>query len=287
MLCSLGTACCLILGSAAARAQANGADYCGLRLVSEGGALVPGTTVVLGLVFEHKPGWHSYQPSQNDSGSEAQFVWSVPEGVQVGTPIWPAGHRSVNPGQILDHVYESKVLVMVPVSISNDVPIGGSVTLGAQVEWLVCDSERCVPAFAEVSLTLPVQAEQRPSEHAGAFEEARAGFGTLLTGSGGQGVRLTWEGRVLKAQADGPIEFIPGPGCAHVRNLIETGTDESGALHLDFSAAEPEEVVTGWFRVQERSTAQTKGQSTGHSGLWLLRTRVGEPPRLNAGGPVH
>ncbi len=124
-------------------------------LIADVARLVPGSTATLGLAFTIEPKWHIYWNGRNDSGTEPKAEWTLPDGIAVQPMLWPAPKRHVLPGDILDHIYEGNVILLVPVTISPTLKPGSTVTIRAKVDWLVCH-EMCVPEDAEVSITLPV-----------------------------------------------------------------------------------------------------------------------------------
>lgn len=124
-------------------------------LIADVSTLTPGGSATLGLAFTIQPKWHIYWNGRNDSGTEPTAEWKVPPGVTIEPMLWPAPKRHVLPGDILDHVYENQVILLVPVRIAETVKPGQSLTLTTKVQWLVCD-EACVPEEAELSITLPV-----------------------------------------------------------------------------------------------------------------------------------
>lgn len=240
-----------------------------VSLRAERDALVPGTTALIGLEFRLEPGWHTYADSQNDTGSPAAVTWEA-EGVSIGPLAWPAGERYIQPGDILDHVYEGTVLVTASVDVPADLAIGSSVTITGSLEWLVCNADQCVPGFGEVSIALPVRDQNAPTEHAALFDAARDSFGTLLTGSRTDPVRLEWDDRTLVARGEGRLAFVPGTGCAPVADLLASGEGEN-ELRLRIPDGDGDEApVVGWILTGDGSRAQR----------WIVRTRVGEAPGL-------
>lgn len=247
-----------------------GAAHSRVTLVSERDALVPGETAMLGLLFEIEAGWHIYQASQNDTGLEPMVEWSASVDLGFGSIQWSAGHRFTQPGEILDHGYEGSVLLMVPVEVPSSLALGGDVSIAGSVEWLACDAERCVPGSAEVSVTLPVRGSSVAGEHSGAFEAAREAMGRPLDESGGR-VTIAWEGTtmVVRSADAARISFVPGEGSARVRGLFGSGASEGGSLRLAFASGEGP--VVGWIRVEGV-------EGGGASGVWRVRTRLGEAP---------
>ncbi len=255
-----------------------------VSLVCESDALVPGSTTMLAAVIEIDKGWHTYADSVNDSGSQLIASWSLPEGLEIGEPIWTASHRYVQAGGILDHVYENKAVVMFPVNVTSAVPIGDDAVISASFEWLVCDANLCLPQFAEVSIALPVQSRNEFSSHAGVFEEARKQLGKLATGARGDAILIQWQldTLVISNALGYELEFIPGPGCAKPEGLLESGHSDTGTLELTFDFdAHPRAEVVGWVRLLQ---PKAKRLPPVESDLYLVRLEQGKGPTRILGG---
>lgn len=151
-------ACLLGLSGHAALAQELDANEVSkVRLIGESAKAAPGQTVLLGLHFELADHWHIYWDGRNDTGFPATVDWTLPEGVSVGPMLWPTPSRYISPGNILDHVYEGRPTILVPLTIDADVEVGTKLTISGQVEWLVC-RDVCLPGFGAVSLDLEIAA---------------------------------------------------------------------------------------------------------------------------------
>jgi len=254
------------------------------RLVCETKALVPGTSSMLAVVFDLDKGWHSYADSVNDSGSPMLVTWALPDGVEVGEPIWTASHRHISEGGILDHIYEDRAIVMFPINVTSQVRAGEDVTISASLEWLVCDANRCLPQFAETSIELPVRNTSDRGADAGLFDQARKDTGKLATGAKNDAIMFDWHGDTLLISSvlGYGLEFIPGPGCAKPLDLIERGASDKGELELKFDFDhDPHAEVIGWVRLIE-----PKGKRLPAIGedLYLVRLERGKGPTRILGG---
>ncbi len=107
----------------------------------------------LGVEFDIAPGWHIYWPGQNDSGYAPSVEWTLPEGFTVGELQWPTPKRYILPGDILDHTYEGRVILLAKLTAPATIQDGESVPIAAKVAWLECE-EGCVPREAEVGIDL-------------------------------------------------------------------------------------------------------------------------------------
>jgi len=254
-----------------------------VTLVAEAVGLSPDTTSTLAFIFELDEGWHTYADSVNDTGSPLLIFWALPDGVEVGEPIWPASHRYVQAGGLLDHVYEDKLVITLPVSVDADVELGSEAVISASLEWLVCDDSVCVPQFAEVSVSLPVVRSAANGTNAGIIADARKHAGKLLTGARDDSVMVDWQNDtlILSNVLGYGMSFIPGPGCIKPIELLTRGHSDTGRLELKFDFnEEPRGIVEGWVRLHE-----IKGRNAVpiNDDLYLVRLKRGQKPMLILG----
>lgn len=130
------------------------APHTRIELVAEQSRVVPGRTIHLGLRFQMEKGWHIYWVNPGDSGEPPHVQWKIPAGFQAGAIEWPAPQRLLAPS-IVDYGYQNEVLLMAPLRVPENLKQGAIVTIAANVNWLVC-REICIPAKAQVELTLPI-----------------------------------------------------------------------------------------------------------------------------------
>jgi thiol:disulfide interchange protein DsbD len=214
--------------------------------VAERPGVMPGGTVWVGVRFEIKDGWHTYWPGQNDTGFGTEITPSGPEGVSFGPTAWPAPHRYTAPGDILDHVHESEVTALVPVTAPADAAIGSSLDLSFDLAWLVCKLV-CIPGWETVTLSLPV-VEATPGTDAsvaGVFAAARA---RIPVKNDGRAVSIEWDeaaedadGRTVRLRASGAsrMAFYPDDAGDRVVGLLRDGEAASEELVLRLNGQEP------------------------------------------------
>ena len=258
-------------------------SHSSVTLVAESNGLVPNTTSTIAFEFELDTGWHTYADSVNDTGSPLLIFWSLPDGVEVGEPIWPASHRYVQAGGLLDHVYEDKLVVRLPVSTDADVELGSDAVISVSLEWLVCDDSKCVPQYAEVSISLPVVISASDGKNAGVIADARNEAGKLLTGGRNDSVMVDWQNDtlVLNNVLGYGMSFIPGPGCIEPIELLTRGHSDSGRLQLRFNFdEEPRGVVEGWVRLHKIEGVNAVPIK---DDLYLVRLKRGQKPMLILG----
>ena len=144
----------LLAAGPALAASKHTSTHSEVTLVSEQSSVDPSGTVWLGLHIRTKPGWHTYWQNPGDSGQATRISWSLPDGVSAGDIRWPLPQK-FSLGPVSGFGYKDETLLMVPVSVGENVKAGQSVTVTAEAGWLVC-AEVCIPEQAKLTLSLPV-----------------------------------------------------------------------------------------------------------------------------------
>jgi DsbC/DsbD-like thiol-disulfide interchange protein len=193
-----------------AAAQDSGAGNARVQLVSGPRPPQLGESVLLGVRFEIRPGWHIYWKNPGGAGLATDVQWRLPAGVEAGELQWPVPVAFTQSGDIPGYGYEGGVVLAAELRSSRAVPDGAVV--GATVSWLACN-DVCVlgsaeleapwaevavdPGFSDWSESLPR-----------ALDASRAPF-TLTTqggvAAGTIGLWLQWQ------TAPQPVEFFPNP----------------------------------------------------------------------------
>ncbi|MCC6680216.1 MAG: hypothetical protein IT445_04855 [Phycisphaeraceae bacterium] len=210
-------------------------------LISEQAAVAPGQTLTVGLLLEPDEHWHTYWQNPGDSGLATSIRWTLPEGYEAGDIQWPAPQLFRLPGPILNFGYEGPVLLLTQIKVPAEAP-GDSVTIQAAARWLTCSPDACLPGKANLTLTLPLTAQNPPSNAAAAaqFDAARADMPRAVEGDEIK-VDFNAEARfiLLSFTLDQPIEpeqifFFAADG-QHIQaqpGLIERVKDNTYAIAL-------------------------------------------------------
>lgn len=128
-----------------------------VTLLASRDSLANGEPLSIGLQFQMEKGWHIYWVNPGDSGEPPRIQWQLPAGFHAGAIQWPAPQRLTAPS-IMDYGYENDVLLFAPLTVPANLRNGGSATIAAKVDWLVC-REMCIPGKVQLSLTLPVNSK--------------------------------------------------------------------------------------------------------------------------------
>jgi DsbC/DsbD-like thiol-disulfide interchange protein len=142
-----------------------------VELLAEQQSIQPGHGILLGLHFRLEKGWHIYWINPGDSGEPPRLEWHLPAGLRAGAIEWPAPSRLPIP-PLVDYGYEGEVLLPVPIESTSALAGRSEATLAADMRAIVC-REVCIPAKAQLALSLPVRAEP-PRESAATLDLFRA-----------------------------------------------------------------------------------------------------------------
>ncbi|MEP5938460.1 MAG: thioredoxin family protein [Erythrobacter sp.] len=124
------------------------------RLVSDGPARA-GETVTLAIVFNPvAPEWHGYWENPGDAGLGMQLEWDLPEGWEVGEPLYPIPQKLMI-ADLMNHIFEGEYAVLVPVSVPEDFTASGAVPISVNGQWLACTDAICVPEGSTLTMFLP------------------------------------------------------------------------------------------------------------------------------------
>lgn len=137
------------------------------RLVAEHGSAVPGESVDLALVFDIRPGWHTYWRNPGDSGEAPRIDWRLPEGVRAGPIRWPYPEL-IRVGPLANYGYSGRALHLIRLHIPVDWPNDRPLEVLADVSWLACE-EQCIPESGALALT--IQSSERAASPDPAVEE--------------------------------------------------------------------------------------------------------------------
>jgi thiol:disulfide interchange protein DsbD len=142
-----------------------------VSLLSEQSTLVPGTQLMLGVLFEPEQDWHTYWRNPGDSGEAPTIKWQTLAPLSFGEIQWPIP-QAIPVAHLVNYGYEGQNLLMVAVDIPNELALGQNIEIFADVSWLVC-KEDCIPGWATLKIDLPVASDPVFSEHRPLFSQAR------------------------------------------------------------------------------------------------------------------
>jgi DsbC/DsbD-like thiol-disulfide interchange protein len=209
-----------------------GNEHAKARLVSERQALTPGATNDLGVTFEIADGWHLYWKGTNDTGFPINVDLVLPEGYTLGEIQWPAPKRYLVPGGMLDHVYEGRVTLVLPVHVPSDA--SGEVRIYGTTEFLVCQ-DVCLPGGGPLELTIAVGGDGAAKESSDArrFAEARQRIPKPLPR---ENPPISWrlDGNVMEITSlqGKTLSFYPAEDCIELEDARADAVTKTGKLRL-------------------------------------------------------
>ncbi len=233
-----------MIHSSFAHADTPAEAHVSARLISETTALRAGSDSTIGVSLTIAKDWHIYGDTFNDTGMTPRFSWTVPQGVKVGEPIFPAPHRHVSPGDILDHIYEGTVTILFPVHVSASATIPKDATLGVSVDLLVC-SNACIPETATASMPLSITRSTVPSETSEdrpLFAATRERLPTRIS-TQKPVVKAAPTSLTLSVPRATSLTFYPATDIPTPINLIVDGVASKDVLTIRFEAPESETEV--------------------------------------------
>ena len=122
-----------------------------------GGPYGSATMTYAGIEIAMPAGWKTYWRSPGDSGVPPEFDWSASENLGSATVYYPAPHRLVDKGGVNIGYKDHVVLPIVVHAKDPTIPV----TLKIKAAYGVC-KEICVPAEAELQLTVPPDSADSP-----------------------------------------------------------------------------------------------------------------------------
>ncbi len=136
-------------------AQQDPTPHSEAELISEVSAVRAGEPFTIGLLITLDEGWHTYWKNAGDAGNGVLMDWTLPEGFTVDSLRYPVPERIPYP-PLMNYGYYDEVVLLATVTPPADLA-AGSVEFAAVADFLVC-ADVCIPATANVDLTLPVRA---------------------------------------------------------------------------------------------------------------------------------
>lgn len=234
----------LAAGAPAHAASGDDGEHVRVKLISEQASLIAGRVNWLGVQFDIDPGWHLYWKGQNDTGFPIEVTPEFPEGYAAGEMLWPVPTRHVLPGDLLDYIYEKRVVLLLPVSVPKLAAPGERGRLKVKCAWMVCQNS-CIAGTGDASVELPVVGagtEPMKSAAAEVFSETRDRLPKPAPPDGSV-LKTEWKDSTLVVTSGKgrKLAFYPLEESAKLTNAIRDGASSSGRLDLHFE--EPARVV--------------------------------------------
>ena len=136
--------------------------------IAESSACEPGKPLKTAIRMVHEPGWHSYWINPGEAGITTTVEWKPPTGWKCGDLGFPAPTRFLT-SNLAGFGYGGTVLF--PVTVTPPADFTGTARLSAEISWLACGEQGCVPGKVEIHLDLEAGG-MKPTDDAGAIHSA-------------------------------------------------------------------------------------------------------------------
>jgi thiol:disulfide interchange protein/DsbC/DsbD-like thiol-disulfide interchange protein len=172
------------------------------ELIAETNRPAPGKTLTLALAMTPERDWHGYWKNPGDAGMETRVIWTLPEGVTAGALEYPVPHRLLLAG-LMNYIYESAYAHLVQLEIPAGLTPATKLPIRAEVDWLACTKEICVPEKATLALDLIVGDVAVQPANRSRFDAYRAAMPQPL----GQPARFAMAGDRFRIAIPVPTDF--------------------------------------------------------------------------------
>lgn len=126
-------------------------------LISEEESIQPNRPFWVATHLKLQDHWHAYWKNPGDAGMPPSIEWKLPPGFSAEEAQFPYPQR-FKTGQMVGFGYEDEVVLLTkitpPLNLTTE-----SVAISAELSWVVCSDDTCLPGDANVSLSLPVKEE--------------------------------------------------------------------------------------------------------------------------------
>ena len=137
------------------QAQFDGPSRVQADIYSEVTSIQPGSSFKTAITLKIDKGWHIYWRNSGDTGLSTSIEWRLPEGFTVKSLEWPYPER-ISEEHLVVYGWHGTKTFLAEIYADESVQTGRSVTIGADISWLVC-ADVCVPGDAGVQIDLPVK----------------------------------------------------------------------------------------------------------------------------------
>jgi thiol:disulfide interchange protein DsbD len=213
-------------------------------LLADTDAIEPGKPFRVGVHLKMDPHWHVYWINPGDSGVATSVEWKLPPGFTAGELQWPTPNKFDIPGGMVNYGYEDEVLLMATITPPEKIE-SQNIEIGADVSWLVCTAEQCLPGEASPSITL-VRASPTSDMATTLFDRWRATLPQAesrdvkkIEKSNANEVVINWQEPVTE------VEAFPMPADGVSSNAVEAVTKDDRTI-VRVKEARPLKSVLGY-----------------------------------------
>ncbi len=142
-------------------------------LISESESIQPNTPFWVVTRLKLQDHWHAYWKNPGDSGMAPSIKWTLPAGFSAEETQFPYPKRFTS-NELVGFGYEDEVLLLTKIIPAKNIA-AEKIDLSAEVNWVVCSKDTCLPGDANLSVSMPVKPETpEAGSNAPIFAKARA-----------------------------------------------------------------------------------------------------------------
>jgi DsbC/DsbD-like thiol-disulfide interchange protein len=143
-------------------------EHAQVSLIADVAHYQPGKPFIVGIRMSHEAHWHSYWLNPGEGGFTTKWTWKLPPGWKVEDLPWPVP-RHMSTGELKSYGYPDQVTFLAKVVPPADGAREARLT--AEVSWLTCNEDQCVPGSGVATLSLAPGAAI-PGQGAGEIADA-------------------------------------------------------------------------------------------------------------------
>lgn len=119
-----------------------------VELIPDRNGISPSDTLTLGVLLTPDPEWHLYWTNPGDAGLAPSIDWTLPDGFFAMDPKFPLPER-ITAGPLASFGFSEELLILTDIVVPKDLGKDRTVTIKADISWLVCKSE-CIPGETQL-----------------------------------------------------------------------------------------------------------------------------------------
>jgi thiol:disulfide interchange protein/DsbC/DsbD-like thiol-disulfide interchange protein len=109
----------------------------------------------LGVRLRHAEHWHTYWRNPGDSGLPTRIEWELPAGYVASDIVWPTPEL-YRVGPVMNFGYGDETVLLAKVQVPDGVQAGATLPVKANVSWLVCSADTCIPGRTTLAADVQV-----------------------------------------------------------------------------------------------------------------------------------
>src|SRR5438067_117784 len=143
-------------------AEPKGEDLVKASFAANTSAIQPGKNFQVGVLLKLSPHWHVYWSNSGDAGIPTTVEFHLPPGFAASAIQYPIPIRIEQSGGIVMYGYADEVMLLATITVPAAIE-SANVTIDANVNYLVCNEQTCIPGDAKLKIELPVGIQNKPA----------------------------------------------------------------------------------------------------------------------------